>query len=63
MTTKFYQKSIDEVVKIFTTNLNEGLKKEEVTERLTRDGYNEFEKKEHTTLLQKFISQFKSFMI
>ncbi|MBR2493527.1 MAG: HAD-IC family P-type ATPase, partial [Paludibacteraceae bacterium] len=63
MTTKFYQKSIDEVVKIFTTNLNEGLKKEEVTERLTRDGYNEFEKKEHTTLWQKFISQFKSFMI
>lgn len=63
MTTKFYQKSIDEVVKIFTTNLNEGLKKEEVTERLNRDGYNEFEKKEHTTLWQKFISQFKSFMI
>lgn len=39
MTTKFYQKSIDEVVKIFTTNLNEGLKKEEVTERIFLDIY------------------------
>jgi len=32
-------------------------------ERLREYGYNEFKKREHTTLWQKFVAQFKSFMI
>ena len=41
----------------------QGLSSEEARQRLLHDGYNEFEKTRHTTLFQKFISQFKSFMI
>lgn len=40
-----------------------GLSSAEAKQRLLQDGYNEFEKTKHTTLFQKFISQFKSFMI
>ena len=45
------------------TDLSKGLNEEEVRVRQERDGLNEFAKKKHTTLWQKFISQFKSFMI
>ena len=41
----------------------QGLSSAEARQRLLHDGYNEFEKTRHTTLFQKFISQFKSFMI
>lgn len=47
----------------FTTNPLRGLSSEEVAQRQSKDGFNEFEKIKHTTLWQKFISQFKSFMI
>ena len=47
----------------FTTDPLKGLSSEEVAQRQSRDGFNEFEKIKHTTLWQKFISQFKSFMI
>ena len=47
----------------FTTDPLKGLSSEEVAQRQSRDGFNEFEKTKHTTLWQKFISQFKSFMI
>ena len=40
-----------------------GLSYGEAAARQARDGFNEFEKTKHTTLWQKFISQFKSFMI
>lgn len=45
------------------TDLNKGLTDDVVREKLKREGFNEFAKKKHTTLWQKFIAQFKSFMI
>ena len=60
---KHYQQSIDQVVQVLYTNIEQGLTQEEVSERQNRDGYNEFSKKKHSTLWYKFISQFKSFMI
>lgn len=46
-----------------TTDINKGLTDSEVRERLQRDGYNEFAKKPKTKAWQKFLAQFKSFMI
>lgn len=46
-----------------TTDINRGLTDSEVRERLLRDGYNEFAKKPKTKAWQKFLAQFKSFMI
>ncbi|MBO7203577.1 MAG: cation-translocating P-type ATPase [Bacteroidales bacterium] len=63
MTRKFYQLSTQEVVKQLQTDISQGLSDNDVSERQTRDGFNEFSKKRHTSLFQKFIAQFKSFMI
>lgn len=52
-----------EVVRQLETDIAKGLSEGEVAKRQLQDGYNEFTKKKHTTLWQKFISQFKSFMI
>lgn len=59
----FYQQSVEQVVQQLKTNIENGLTQDEVIERQNRDGLNEFAKKKHTSLLQKFIAQFKSFMI
>ena len=59
----FYQQSVEQVVQQLKTNIENGLTQDEVIERQSRDGLNEFAKKKHTSLLQKFIAQFKSFMI
>ena len=45
------------------TNTECGLSDNQVRVRLAQYGYNEFKQREHTTLWQKFIAQFKSFMI
>ena len=63
MTQKHYNESIEQIVRTFTTNIEEGLSNDVVVARQQRDGFNEFAKKKHTSLWQKFISQFKSFMI
>lgn len=63
MTKQFYQQSAEEVLRHFGTDPTKGLKEEKVSSRQYRDGFNEFAKKKHTTMWQKFISQFKSFMI
>jgi Ca2+-transporting ATPase len=60
---KFYQTSIKEVVDYFQSKTNEGLTQQEANKRLVRDGYNEFEKSKKKSFLEKFIAQFKSFMI
>ncbi len=59
----YYQQSVEQIVRRLKTNIEKGLTQEEVTERQVRDGYNEFAKKKHSSLWQKFIAQFKSFMI
>ena len=47
----------------FSTDPLRGLSTVDAESRRQEDGFNEFEKQKHTTLWQKFISQFKSFMI
>lgn len=63
MTTKYYQQSVEQVVRQLGTNLTQGLSSTDVAVLQERDGLNEFAKKQHTSLWQKFIAQFKSFMI
>lgn len=63
MTKKYYQQSVEQVVRQLKTNLTQGLSITDVTALQERDGLNEFAKKQHTSLWQKFIAQFKSFMI
>lgn len=63
MTENFYNLSVEEVEQRFTTNVHSGLTDGEAKERLRKNGYNEFEKKKHRSLIAKFFDQFKSFMI
>lgn len=63
MTKKYYQQSVEQIVRQLGTDLTQGLSSTVVTELQERDGLNEFAKKQHTSLWQKFIAQFKSFMI
>ena len=52
MTRKFYQLSTQEVVKQLQTDISQGLSDNDVSERQTRDGFNEFSKKRHTSLFK-----------
>lgn len=63
MAKNFYQESVEHTASSFGTNIHNGLTEEEVLTRRHRDGFNEFAKKQHSSLWQKFLSQFKSFMI
>ena len=63
MDEKAHQLGIKEIFRTFLADPFKGLSSEEARARQARDGFNEFEKARHTTLWQKFISQFKSFMI
>lgn len=63
MTKNYYQQSVERIVRQLKTDLTQGLSSRDVTELQERDGLNEFAKKQHTSLWQKFIAQFKSFMI
>lgn len=63
MAKNYYQKSVESVVRQLKTNLTRGLACEDIAALRERDGFNEFAKKQHSSLWQKFISQFKSFMI
>ena len=60
---KSYRMSAKTVIRLLESDAEKGLSEGEVTKRQLHDGLNEFAKKKHTTLWQKFISQFKSFMI
>ena len=51
------------VAKQLHTDTERGLSEQEAQERLREYGHNEFKRKQHTTLWQKFVAQFKSFMI
>ncbi len=64
MTSKtYYNLPINEVEKELKTSLTTGLNVDEAKERLVHYGYNEFQKTKGKSLLSKFLSQFKSFMI
>ncbi|MDL2230414.1 calcium-translocating P-type ATPase, PMCA-type [Alistipes sp. OttesenSCG-928-L06] len=59
----YYQQTVETVEKHFSTNVQQGLSAQEARARLEHDGFNEFRKTKHTSLLVKFLNQFKSFMI
>ncbi len=59
----YYNLSYKAVKELLHTDTVQGLTEHEAQERLKEYGYNEFKKREHTTLWQKFVAQFKSFMI
>ena len=60
---KYYNLPYKAVKELLHTDTVQGLTEHEAMERLGEYGYNEFKKREHTTLWQKFVAQFKSFMI
>lgn len=63
MDTTLYNLSAQEAEVYTKTNIDAGLSSEEAAKRLKEQGYNEFEKKKHRSLILKFFDQFKSFMI
>ena len=63
MEKRTHQLDVQETLRKYSTDLKEGLTSKEAKARQEKYGFNEFQKVKHTTLLQKFISQFKSFMI
>lgn len=63
MIQNFYRLDVPQVVSSVGSDLQNGLTAQESQERLSRNGYNEFQKRKHTSLLVKFLAQFKSFMI
>ena len=60
---KVYTLSVEQIAEQLKSDIARGLTSSEAAERLARDGYNEFRKTKHTSLLVKFLAQFKSFMI
>lgn len=58
-----YLKSIEDVASGLKTDMSQGLSETEVDERLLTYGRNELEAEEKATWLQRFINQFKDFMI
>ena len=61
--TEFYRLSVEQTRAQLNATSTNGLSTAEAAERLAHDGHNEFAKKKHTTLIVKFLNQFKSFMI
>ena len=59
----YYNLPCKAVKDLLHTDTVQGLTEHEAQERLREYGYNEFKKREHTSLWQKFVAQFKSFMI
>ena len=60
---KWYDISVEDTVKLLNTDLQNGLTSEEVTKRVEENGYNELIQKKKKTFLEKFLAQFKDFMI
>ena len=60
---KWYNISVEDTVKSLNSNLEHGLTEEEVTKRIEEHGYNELIQKKKKTFLEKFLAQFKDFMI
>ncbi|MBS4535806.1 calcium-translocating P-type ATPase, SERCA-type [Clostridium sp. D2Q-14] len=59
----WYKKRPEEVMDELKVDSNKGLSKEEVEERKEKYGLNELEGQERITLFQRFINQFKDFMV
>lgn len=58
-----YRQSSEEIISQLNTDETQGLSSQEAAQRLEKHGPNEIQEGEQTTTLQKFIAQFKDFMI
>ena len=63
MKKNWFNKSVDEVLKEFNVDSNNGLTDEQVKSQKEKFGLNELAAKKNKTLIQKFLEQFKDFMI
>ena len=60
---EWFQKTVDETVQELETDLNQGLTTEQVKQKQEKFGLNEIQETKKTSILQRFIAQFKDFMI
>ena len=60
---KWYNMSVEDTEKKLETDSKNGLSEDDVVKRREKYGFNELKEKKPKTLLQKFIDQFKDFMI
>ncbi|MFT8879130.1 MAG: HAD-IC family P-type ATPase [Oenococcus sp.] len=60
---KFYDQSAKDVIKLLSSDKDQGLTAAAAADLLAKYGHNALNEAKRTTLLQKFINQFKDFMI
>lgn len=60
---KYYNQSIEEILKKYDVSLQQGLSSSEVEKRLEKYGYNRLESKKQKSAFAIFIDQFKSSMV
>ena len=63
MEKKWFNKNVKEVVEELKTDLKNGLKSTQISEKFEKYGYNELKAKKKKSLFVKFLEQFKDFMI
>ena len=63
MKTEWFRKTVEETKEELKTDLSQGLTQEEVKSRQEKYGLNEIKEAEKTSIFQKFLNQFKDFMI
>ena len=63
MAQNWFNKSVEETSRILETDLKKGLSNEEIIKRKEKYGLNELKEGKKKSLLQKFLAQFKDFMI
>lgn len=59
----WFNKKIEEIEKELKTNIENGLKQEQIQEIRNEKGYNELQAAKKKTIIQRFIGQFKDFSI
>ena len=60
---EWFQKTVDETTNELETDLNQGLTIEQVKQRQEKFGLNEIQETKKTSIVERFIAQFKDFMI
>ena len=63
MEKEWYSKTVEEAKKELETDLQNGLKSEQIASKQEKYGFNELKAKKKKTLFQKFLEQFKDFTI
>lgn len=63
MASKWFKMKIKEIEQNLATDMQSGLSKHHISEKLTVHGYNQLKEKKKVTALQMFLAQFKDFMV